>query len=140
MSDRSRFVLLADYLMKEDLPAFIETVSGIFSSIPYKLETRRDEAYFHTVFYLMVSASGVNANSEVMSSEGRIDLVLDFPDKVYVIEFKCNQSAKAALKQIHDKGYANKFRQSGKKVILMGVNFDSDKRNVAEWETEGISY
>lgn len=84
----------------------------------------------------MVSASGARARSEVLHYRGRIDLVIEFSDKVYVIEFKCNRSAKAALKQIHEKGYADIFRGSGKKIILMGINFDSEKRNVAEWEHE----
>jgi hypothetical protein len=134
LSERSRFIRIAEHLLKEDLDAFIETVSAIFSSIPYELETKRDEAYFHTLFYLMVSASGVNARSQVMSCDGRIDLVMEFSDKVYIIEFKCNQSAEAAIKQIHDKEYADMFRQSGKKIVLVGINFDSAQRNVADWE------
>ncbi len=138
LSERSRFVKLAEELLKEDLAAFIETVSAIFSSIPYELETKRDEAYFHTVFYLMVCASGVTARSQVMSSKGRIDLVMEFPELVYIIEFKCNQSATAAMKQIREKGYADMFRQTGKKIVLMGINFDSENRNVAEWLAETV--
>ncbi len=136
LTERSRFIRIAEHLLKEDLAAFIETVSAIFSAIPYELESKRDEAYFHTLFYLMVSASGVNACSQVMSSDGRIDLTMEFADKVFIIEFKCNQSAKAALKQIHDKRYAEMFRQTGKKIILIGINFDSEKRNIAEWGWE----
>jgi hypothetical protein len=136
LAERSRFIRIAEHLLKEDVEAFIETVSAIFSAIPYELESKRDEAYFHTLFYLMVSASGVNARSEVMSSEGRIDLVMEFSDKVYIIEFKCNQSAKTALKQIRDKRYADMFKQTGKKIILIGIDFDSEKRNVAEWGWE----
>ena len=134
LRDGSRFVLLADYLHKEEHEEFIETMSAIFASIPYALETKRDEAYFHTVFYLMLCASGVNARSEIMTCRGRIDLVMEFPDKIYIIEFKCNQSAQAGIDQIREKGYADKYRQSGKKIILMGINFDSEERNVGEWK------
>ncbi|MDM8538423.1 AAA family ATPase, partial [Desulfobacterales bacterium HSG17] len=136
ISDRSRFVLLAEYLFAEDMDAFIETMKAIFASIPYSIESKRDEAYFHTIFYLMVCASGVNANSEVLTCDGRIDLAMEFPDKTYVIEFKCNQSADAALKQIRDKNYALKYRQSEKKIILMGINFDTEKRNISEWKLD----
>jgi len=136
LSDRSRFVLLAEYLLAEDMGAFIETTSAIFASIPYTLETKRDEAYFHTVFYLMVCASGVNARSEVLTCEGRIDLAVEFFDKVYVIEFKCDQSAEAALGQIRTKRYADQYRRGGKKIFLMGIDFDSEKRNVSEWKWE----
>ena len=65
---------------------------------------------------------GAHAESEVLTSEGRIDMVSAFSDKVYVMEFKCNQSADAAIQQIRDKKYAVKFQQSGKKVILLGIN------------------
>ncbi len=134
LRDGSRFVLLSGCLYQEKYEQFFEIMSSIFSSIPYTLESRRDEAYFHTVFYLMLCASGVNARSEMITCDGRIDLVIEFPDKIYIIEFKCNQSAEAGIAQIQKKGYDKPFRQGGKKIILMGINFDSEKRNVAEWK------
>ncbi len=133
-SDRSLFKRLCAYLRQEDLDAFMKTIIALFASIPYTLESKRDEAYFHTAFFLMVSASGVNAQSEVLTCDGRIDLVMEFTDKIYIIEFKCNQSAEAGIKQIRAKGYDQKFKQSGKKIILMGINFDTENRNVAEWK------
>lgn len=136
LSDGSRFALLADFLNAGDLDAFIETVAAIFADIPYTLETKRDEAYFHTVFYTMVGASGITARSEVLTCKGRIDMVMEFSDKLYIIEFKCNQSAKDAIRQIHDNGYAAPYKKSGKKVFLMGINFDSEKRNIGEWKWE----
>ncbi len=135
-SDRSLFLRLSGYLRQENTDAFFKTVTAIFASIPYTLESKRDEAYFHTVFFLIVSASGVNASSEVLACDGRIDLVMEFADKIYIIEFKCNQSAEAGIKQIREKGYDDKFKQSGKKIILMGINFDTEKRNVADWKVE----
>ncbi len=133
-ADRSLFARLCGYLQQEDPDAFMETVTALFASIPYTLENKRDEAYFHTAFFLMVSASGANAQSEVLTCDGRIDLVIEFTDKIYIIEFKCNQSAETGIKQIRNKGYDQKFKQSGKKIILMGIDFDSEKRNVAEWK------
>ncbi|MCP4110623.1 MAG: hypothetical protein GY749_34720 [Desulfobacteraceae bacterium] len=38
--------------------------------------------------------------------------------------------------QIREKGYDQKYKQSGKKLILMGINFDTEKRNVADWKIE----
>ena len=84
----------------------------------------------------MVSASGMNVKSEVLTSRGRIDLVVEFSGKIYIMEFKCGQSAKAGLRQIRKKGYAEKYKKSGKKLILMGINFSPEKRNVKEWEIE----
>ncbi len=104
-SDQTCFARLCAYLQQEDLNAFMETVTALFASIPYTLESKRDEAYFHTAFFLMVSASGANAQSEVLTCDGRIDLVSKFTDKINIIEFKCDQSAETGIKQIRNKGY-----------------------------------
>jgi hypothetical protein len=130
---------LGIYLRQGKLEAFFETVNAIFAAIPYTLNTRRDEAYFHTIFYLLLTATGVEANSEVLTSRGRIDLAVEFADRVYVIEFKCGQSAEAALRQIRERGYAARYTQNGKTVTLIGINFDPEQRNLAEWRVDGIN-
>ncbi len=128
--------MLSKYLRLEDFDAFIETMTAIYASIPYSLESKRDEAYFHTIFYLMVTSSGVDALSEVLSCKGRIDLLIQYSDKIYIIEFKCNRSARDGIRQIREKGYADPYLQSGKRIILMGINFDTEKRNISEWKVE----
>jgi predicted metal-dependent HD superfamily phosphohydrolase len=125
---------LARHLQREDLAAFFEAMTAIFASIPYTLAAQRDEAYFHTIFYLALTASGADAMSELLTNRGRIDLAVHFPDKVYVVEFKCNQSAAVALAQIQAKGYAERYRGRGKRVILLGINFDTATRNVTDWQ------
>lgn len=132
----SRFRLLARHLRREDFQSFIDTTTGIYASIPYALETKRDEAYFHTVFYLMVSASGLDVRTEVLTCDGRIDMVVMFPDKIYIIEFKCNQGAEAAIRQIREKGYALPYQGEGRKIILVGIGFDTEKRNISDWAWE----
>ena len=132
----SHVLRLSRYLRDEDLEAFFEAMTAIFASIPYDIETKRDEAYFHTIFYLMISASGGDAQSSVLTCRGRIDLAVTFPDKIYIIEFKCNQSAEAGIKQIRERGYVEKYRQSGKKMILMGINFSTEKRNLEAWQVD----
>ena len=69
----------------------------------------------------------------MLTSKGRIDLAIIFADKVYIIEFKCNQSAQTALQQIRAKQYADQYRGGGKKILLMGINFSTANRNLAEW-------
>ncbi|MCP4688223.1 MAG: AAA family ATPase, partial [Desulfobacterales bacterium] len=115
----SKFLLLSEYLHQEEYDLFFETVNAIFASIAYTINAQRDEAYFHTIFYLMVCASGANASSEILTSRGRVDLTVEYSDKVFIMEFKCDHGAAAGIKQIHDKGYAEKYKQSGKKLILM---------------------
>ena len=113
-------------------------MTAIFASIPYDIESKRDEAYFHTLFYLMLSVSGIDAQSSVLTCKGRIDLAVSFPELVYIIEFKCNQSAETAIRQIQEQGYAEKYQRSGKKVILLGINFSSETRNVTEWQVSSL--
>lgn len=137
--DSSQILKLSQFLRQEAFDAFFETIEAIFASIPYSLNTRQDEAYFHTMFYLMVSASGASSRNEVLTSRGRIDLEVEFPEKAFLIEFKCDQNAKAAIKQIQDKGYADKFKASSKKVILLGINFGTEQRNVKEWKVSFCS-
>ncbi len=134
----SHVLRLSRYLRDEDWESFFVAVKAIFASIPYDIQTKRDEAYFHTIFYLALSASGGDAQSSVLTNRGRIDLAVVFDDKVYIIEFKCNQSAEVGLKQIRDMEYAARYRGSGKRIILMGINFDTERRNILDWQVEQV--
>jgi len=129
----SHVLRLSKYLQDEDLEAFFETLKAIFAAIPYDIQTKRDEGYYHTICYLALSATGGAAQSSVLTSRGRIDMVMSFRDLVYIIEFKCGQSAEAALSQIKEKGYAEPYRRSGRRVILLGINFSLETRNVEGW-------
>ena len=46
---------------------------------------------------------------------------------IYIIEFKINQSAKKATKQIKDKKYAEKYSDDKRPIHLLGINFDTEK-------------
>lgn len=98
---------------------------------PYTLKGKPNEAWFHTLFYLMVSASGVQAQSDVLTSQS---LVVQFPDKIWIMEFKCGQSAEVGLKQIHDNGYADPYKGMSRNILLLGIGFDPKKRMVSDWK------
>lgn len=113
---------------------FIEGVRTILASIPYtQIAGRTDEAFFHTVFYLMLSAAGVQARSEVLSSRGRMDMAVEFEDKVFLIELQCNQDAERAIRQILDRKYYEAYANSGREIFLMGINFDAEERTLTDW-------
>jgi hypothetical protein len=120
------------------LDAFFETVTAIFASIPYDIQTKRDDAYYHTLFYLMLTASGGVAQSSVLTCRGRIDMVVTFPERVTTIEFKCDQGADVALRQIHERGYAQPYLGTGKQVMLLGIDFSTEQRNLAAWQVETL--
>ncbi len=132
----SQVLRLAHYLRDGKLELFFETVQAIFATIPYDIQAKRDEAYYHALFYLMISASGSHAQSSLLTCRGRIDMVVEFRDRVYIFEFKCNQSAAVALQQIETKGYADRYKQDGRKLILLGLNFSTAERNLVEWQVK----
>lgn len=105
-------------------------INAIFNEIPYPHFKNADENYFHTIIYMSLSLIGYNTKSELLNSRGRLDLALIFPDKVYVVEFKCNSSAHAAINQIKEKGYDKKWKNQNIRTILCGISFDSEKREV----------
>ena len=140
---QAQFSRLHQYLAQEGLEQFIETTNAILAAIPYtqirgQATPEGNEQYYHTVFYLMVAASGVLVHTEPLSSHGRMDIAVEFKDKVYVIELKCNQSADAAIQQIHAKRYHEKYLQSGRRIHLMGINFSTTERRIVDWRMETI--
>jgi hypothetical protein len=135
---KEQFTRLHEYLNQNEMNRFIDTVNSILSSIPYQHIYDQDEHYYHTVFYLMLSASGAQVHTEVLTSLGRIDLEVYFEDKIYIIELKCNQPADKAIEQIKQKKYFEKHKDSGKKILLLGINFDTEQRRIVDWKMKNI--
>ena len=116
---------LHQYWEREELDHFIETANAILAAISYPHISGQDEHYYHTVFCLMLAASGVLVPTEVFTSGGRIDMEVYFPKLLYVVELKCNQSAEQAIAQIKAKKYFEKHLQRGRKILLLGINFNT---------------
>jgi len=55
-----------------------------------------------------------------------------------VIEFKRDKSARIAMNQIKDSGYADQFEhdKQGKTIHLLGISFSSRERNINQWQDE----
>jgi hypothetical protein len=66
-------------------------------------------------------------------------MVVEVKDKVYIFEFKCNQSADKAIEQIRQKKYYEGFTSSAKEIYLVGINFDMEKRNIAQYKWEIVA-
>jgi hypothetical protein len=127
-----------DALYDDKLDIFFETLKIFFANIPYDISSRAPEETYQAVFCAILYFIGVGVTPEVRTNEGRIDAVMETPDHVYVMEFKRDSSAAEALAQIKEKKYYEKFLGSGKKITLVGVNFDSEKRTIAEWVVEKV--
>ena len=115
---------------------------AFFASIPYEWYTNNDiagyEGYYASVFYSYFAALGLDIAVEDSSSHGRLDMAVRFNDQVYLFEFKVVEmaSAGAAIGQLKDRGYADKYRALGQPIHLIGVEFSKDERNVAAFDVE----
>ena len=125
-----------DALYDDRMDIFFSTMKIFFANIPYDISSRAPEETYQAVFCAILYFIGVGVTPEVHTNEGSIDAVMETPDHVYVMEFKRDKSAAEALAQIKEKDYCEKFLGSGKKITLIGLNFDSEKRNFDEWIAE----
>ena len=71
-----------------------------------------------------------------LNAIGRTDVVIEMPDAIYVFEFKIDGTPEEALAQINSKQYAIPYEIDHRKVVKVGVNFDSITRTLGEWVIE----
>ena len=124
-----------ELLYDGDVDGAFERMRAYLASISNRL-SNKSERDVETVFYLIFSLMGAYTKVEEDSAAGRADVVIHLPDTIYVIELKYDGSAAAALKQIDDKGYLVPYSASGKRLVKIGVNYDSAKRTLGEWIME----
>ncbi|MCA0388889.1 MAG: ATP-binding protein [Bacteroidetes bacterium] len=108
--------------LQEDFQLLLDTLKSLFAQIPSNLYISA-EKYYHSLFIMIMYLSGIKVESEVNTNIGRIDGVVEFPDKIYIIEFKYNLPPEEGLQQIKQKKYYEKYLSSGKRLILVGVSF-----------------
>lgn len=120
-------------LYKGDIESCLERTRSFFASIPNDLENKT-EKHYQTIFYLLFRLMGQFVETEVKSAVGRADAVVKLQDAVYVFEFKFDGTPEEALAQIEGKQYAIPYKAEGRKVVKVGVNFDSATRTIGEWK------
>jgi len=125
-------VKLIDCLQSNDLDEFFEILRIFFANIPYDIQLKQ-EKYYQTVFYLIFSLLGLRVQTEVTTNRGRIDAVVELHKTIYVFEFKLFGTREEALAQIKEKEYYEKYLNSGKEIILIGVAFDPEERNIGDY-------
>lgn len=79
-------------------------------------------------------SSGVRLlKNEQVQAKARVDCIIEYPEYVYIFEFKLDGSADDAMRQIESKNYAKPYMQDPRTVIKIGVNFSSETRTLQEW-------
>ena len=120
-------------LRKGDIESCLERTRSFFASIPHDLENKT-EKHYQTIFYLLFRLMGQYVDAEVKSAIGRADVVVRLADAVYVFEFKYDGTPDEALAQIDSKQYAIPYQADGRRIVKVGVNFDSATRTIGEWK------
>ncbi len=120
------------------LEPFFKRINSYFANVPYTLFEKAREGFYHALFLSLLEGMGIKTYSEQKTNIGRIDLIVEMPEITYIFEFKKDLSADAALEQIEHTKYAEKYAQNEKKLILVGVNFSSESRNISEWKALGF--
>ena len=135
---------LYDLLEANDFTGLKTLFHAFFASIPYEWYTNNDiadyEGYYASVFYSYFAALGLDITVEDSSSHGRLDMAVRFNDQVYLFEFKVVElaSAGAAMAQLQERRYADKYRDLGQPIHLIGVEFSKDERNIAAFDVEQV--
>jgi len=122
-----------------NIDLFCNTLRSLFANIPYLLHIP-EEKYYHSLFQFMLDLMGLEAQSEIMTSKGRIDLVVQVKSTVFIFEIKFKDSAENALKQILEKRYYEKYTAGGKKIVLIGLSFHyKDKTLNIDWVNQEMA-
>jgi hypothetical protein len=128
-------------LKKNDIDLAMCEMQSYLAGIPYvegfkkKLEDAATaEGFYEYTLYLIFSMLNVYVRTQVKTSSGRIDMVVDMPDVIYIFELKKSGTSAKALEQINQKGYAIPFETDGRKIVKVGVTFDANTRTISDWQ------
>ena len=136
-----------DAIEFKDMQIFEKAIYQLFASIPYNSYVNNDiqnyEGYYANVIYSYLSGLGIQFIAEDVTNLGRIDLTIATPDmsQVYIIEFKVvdnkNQNGKG-LEQIKEKKYHEKYETKASELIIIGMEFSKEDKNICKFEWEKI--
>jgi hypothetical protein len=115
---------------------------AFFASIPHEWYRKNTiaqyEGYYCSIVYCYFTALGLDVRVEESTNHGRLDMVVFFENKTYIIEFKVNEltTPARALDQIKQKKYHEKY--PGKDTRLIGIEFSKEDRNITRFEWERL--
>lgn len=128
-------------LYNSDINGFVSLINSIIKSIPYLIHKEKfNEGYFHSFFHVALTLIGMRPLSEVVTSDGRIDMVIDCPKTIYIMEFKYSavdrDLSNDALAQIKDKKYHLPYIIQQKPIVGVGFSFGEGKREITNYRDE----
>lgn len=123
-------------ILAGETESFLSILRSFLAAVPYDLSEGRHEIYFENNIYLIFKLLGLNAQTEYKTAQGRIDILIETPQYIYIIELKLGASAEEALLQISQKNYDLPFDADHRKIIRIGVNIDRTSRTLDRWLIE----
>ena len=112
---------------------FMRTLEALFANTTYQIQGDAEKD-FQYAMYIIMELLGEYVQAERATSNGRIDLLLQTKDYIYIIEVKIDNTADAALQQIEEKGYAKPFVNDQRKLFKIGVSFSTENRRIEDWK------
>ncbi|MCC8119185.1 MAG: ATP-binding protein [Bacteroidales bacterium] len=109
---------------------FLRRIQALFANVNFELVLNA-EAHYKNVLFIVFKLLGLYVHVERHTSQGSIDMVIETEKYVYIIEFKYNGTAKKALEQIIETGYAMPYQCDSRTVILVAASFSSRTRTLS---------
>ena len=131
---------LYDLLLANDFDGLQRLFHAFFASIPHQWYTNNDianyEGFYASVFYSYFAGLGLDITVEDSTSHGRLDMAVVFNEHVYLFEFKVVEMEPEgrAMAQLLERRYADKYRDLGRPIYLVAVEFSQEGPNLAAFE------
>jgi len=127
-----------DAILNHDLESLEKLLYSLFAAIPYDNYVNNNisvyEGYYASVIFAFLSSLGFEVKTEDHTNLGRIDMTMIGPDSIFILEFKVDMPDESAIYQIENKKYYKKYLSENKKIYFIGIQFDSKKRNIINFE------
>ena len=135
VQDRTRFSAkqFVKDLQKGDAEGFMQRLQDFFATGDYQVMGRL-ELYFQNTLYVFFRLLGFYVDVERHTTNGRMDIVVQTPLYIYILEIKMDQTADVALQQIEEKGYAAPFANDSRQLFKIGLNFSTKTKQIDDWK------
>ncbi len=122
-----------------DLPEAKKALKALIADVPYsnkKLASMDMEERYRLIMSTIFYAVGFRVQVEKMIATGRIDMVVETQEIIYVMELKLsnNGGLTAAEQQIQAKQYAEPFKADKRKVIALAIELDDMGKGLVDWK------
>lgn len=127
------------HLSLGNLPEAMKCLKALIADVPYsnkKLASMDMEERYRLILSTIFNAIGCRVEVEKMIATGRIDMVVEVTNFIYVLELKLsnNGGVDAAEEQMKAKLYAEPFKADKRKVIALAIELDDMGKGLVDWK------